>query len=94
MSAAQRKKPAPSANLDAKPVIEVEAGVFKDTCPSLLDQVHQGDFEIVVTRHGSPVARVVSESGSAPSAHGFMGGTVLEHDDLVTPDLEAWGELG
>jgi antitoxin (DNA-binding transcriptional repressor) of toxin-antitoxin stability system len=89
-----RKNPVPSSSLDAPPVIEVKAGVFKDTCLSLLDEVNQGEFEIVVTKHGTPVARVVPESGNVPSAHGFMSGTVLDHGDIVSPDFEAWGDLG
>jgi methylmalonyl-CoA/ethylmalonyl-CoA epimerase len=36
----------------------------------------------------------VPESGSVRSAHGFLSGTVLEHGDLVSPDFEAWGDLG
>jgi antitoxin (DNA-binding transcriptional repressor) of toxin-antitoxin stability system len=94
MSAVHKKKPVPSSNLDAQPVIEVKAGVFKDTCLSLLDRVNHREFEVVVTKHGTPVARVVPESGTAASAHGFLSGTVLEHGDLVSPDFQAWGDLG
>jgi antitoxin (DNA-binding transcriptional repressor) of toxin-antitoxin stability system len=94
MSAVPKKKPMPSSNLDAQSVIEVKAGVFKDTCLSLLDQVNQREFEVVVTKHGTPVARVVPASGAAPSAHGFLSGTVLEHGDIVSPDFETWGDLG
>ena len=94
MSAVHRKEPAPSSGLDAPEVVEVKAGVFKDTCLSLLDQVNHREVEIVVTKHGTPVARVVSESGSLPSAHGFMRGTLLAHGDIVSPDFEAWGDLG
>jgi antitoxin (DNA-binding transcriptional repressor) of toxin-antitoxin stability system len=94
MSASEKKEPAPSSSLEAPEVIEVKAGVFKDRCLSLLDQVAQGEFEVVVTKHGVPVARVVPEAGQVPSAHGFMRGTVLEHGDIVSPDREVWGELG
>jgi antitoxin (DNA-binding transcriptional repressor) of toxin-antitoxin stability system len=94
VSADHKTKPVPSSNLDARPVIEVEAGVFKDTCLSLLQQVKRGEFEIIVTRDGAPVARVVAESGAAPSAHGFMRGTVLEQGDATAPDFQAWGDLG
>jgi hypothetical protein len=40
------------------------------------------------------VARVVPPDARAASAFGFMRGTVLAHGDIVTPDPEAWGELG
>jgi antitoxin (DNA-binding transcriptional repressor) of toxin-antitoxin stability system len=93
MSGIHKKEPVPSSSLAVPPVIQVKAGVFKDTCLSLLDEVNQGEFEVIVTKHGAPVARVVAESGNSPSAHGFLSGTVLEHGDLVSPDFDAWGDL-
>jgi antitoxin (DNA-binding transcriptional repressor) of toxin-antitoxin stability system len=94
MSTTDIHEPAPSSSLGIPEVLEVEAGVFKDTCLHLLDQVNEGAFEVVVTKNGTPVARVVSEGGNAPSAHGFMSGTVLEQGDIVAPDFEkAWGDL-
>lgn len=83
--------PEPSTRLEAGEVIEVKASVFKDTCLSLLDQVHDLEIEVVVTKHGAPVARLVPEEAGAPSAFGFMRGTILAYDDLVGPDFEAWG---
>jgi antitoxin (DNA-binding transcriptional repressor) of toxin-antitoxin stability system len=94
MSPARKKEPAPSSSLDAPDVVEVKAGVFKDTCLSLLDRVHHREVEVVVTKYGAPVARVVPDGGHVPSAHGFMRGTVLDHGDIVSPDFDAWGELG
>ena len=75
-------------------MIEVAAGVFKDTCLQLLDQVRDGSVEIIVTKRGEPVARVVAAGGGLPSAFGFMRGTVTGRGDIVSPDFEAWGELG
>jgi antitoxin (DNA-binding transcriptional repressor) of toxin-antitoxin stability system len=94
MCAAHSKEPAPSSGLDAPHVVEVGAGVFKDTCLSLLDQVNRREFEVVVTKYGAPVARVVPDGGHMPSAHGFMRGTVLDQADIVSPDFEAWGDVG
>ena len=86
--------PSPSSSLDAAEVIEVKAGVFKNTCLKLLDQVHDFEVEVVVTKHGEPMARLVPEDKHIPSAFGFMRGTVLEQEDIVAPDFEAWGDLG
>jgi prevent-host-death family protein len=43
-----------------------EVGAFeaKNTLGTLLDRVEQGE-EIVITRHGKPVARLVPNAGSA-----------------------------
>jgi prevent-host-death family protein len=48
-----------------------EIGAFeaKNTLGALLDRVLQGE-EIVITRHGKPVARLVSNSGRIDSAQG------------------------
>jgi antitoxin (DNA-binding transcriptional repressor) of toxin-antitoxin stability system len=94
MPEVDKNEPAPSSGLSTPEVVEVKAGVFKDTCLSLLDQVNEGVIEVVVTKHGSAVARVVAEGGSVASAHGFMSGTVLRQGDIVSPDFEAWGEFG
>jgi antitoxin (DNA-binding transcriptional repressor) of toxin-antitoxin stability system len=93
MDTGDKQEPAPSSSLGAPEVVEVKAGVFKDTCLSLLDQVNERGVEVVVTKRGVPVARVVAEGGSVASAHGFLSGTVLDHGDLVSPDFEAWGGL-
>lgn len=85
--------PAASTSLDAHDVIEVKAGVFKDTCLQLLDQVRDHDIEVVVTKRGEAVARVVPSGDHAPSAFGFMRGTLFAHEDIVSPDFDAWADL-
>ena len=87
-------EPAPSSGLGSYPIVEVKAGVFKDTCLQLLDQVQGHEMELVITKHGSPVARVIPPDVATPSAFGFMRGTVLGHEDIVSPDFESWGDLG
>lgn len=74
-------------------VREVGAGVFKDTCLQLLDEVASGSTEIVVTKHGRPVARVVREAGEPRSGFGFMRGTGPIVGDIVSPDPDIWGDL-
>ena len=39
---------------------QVPAGVFKQGCLALLDEVAEGNFEVVVTKRGRPVARIVA----------------------------------
>ena len=96
MAVSHKKLPSPatSTSVDAHEVIEVKAGVFKDTCLQLLDQVRDQEIEVVVTKRGEIVARVVPPDARAPSAFGFMRGTLLAHEDIVAPDFEAWGDPG
>jgi antitoxin (DNA-binding transcriptional repressor) of toxin-antitoxin stability system len=75
-------------------VVEVKAGVFKDTCLQLLDQVQAHEVELVVTKHGAPVARVIPPDLRPTSAFGFMRGTVTGYEDIVSADFESWGDLG
>ncbi|MDB4915017.1 MAG: hypothetical protein JWM95_2661 [Gemmatimonadetes bacterium] len=86
--------PAPSSALDAPTTIEIKASVFKNTCLELMDDVHDHRKQVVITKHGAAVAKLVAPDANPPSAFGFMRGTLLAHGDLVAPDFEPWGELG
>jgi hypothetical protein len=86
--------PGPSSALDAPITVEVKAGVFKDTCLELMDDVRDHRKQVIITKHGAAVAKLVAPDAEAPSACGFLRGTLLAHGDIVAPDFEAWGELG
>jgi prevent-host-death family protein len=69
-----------------KPVRHMPAGAFKAKCLSVLDDVASSRREIVITKRGLPVARLVPlEAGSqAP-----LQGLILLQEDLVSPlDVE------
>lgn len=89
-----RATSSPKGGGSSPPVKEVKAGVFKNTCLELMDEVRDRQSEIVITKHGAPVARLVAPDVQAPSAFGFMRGTLLGHGDIVSPDSEPWGEFG
>ena len=64
---------------------EVPAGEFKAKCLALLDQVSMTRQEIVVTKRGHAVARLVLIE-KAPS----LRGSVLQADDIIEPIDVAW----
>jgi len=64
---------------------EVPAGEFKSKCLALLDQVAVTRQEIVVTKRGRAVARLVPIE-KAPS----LRGSVLQADDIIEPIDVAW----
>jgi prevent-host-death family protein len=69
----------------------VSAAEFKTHCLQLMDRVQQERTEVVVTRYGRPVARLVPyEAEEAVSPFGVLRGTVTFHGDLVAPTGEAW----
>ena len=88
------KRGAPSGATATPITVEVKAGVFKNTCLELMDDVRDHQKEIIITKHGAPVARLIAPDALAPSAFGFMRGTLLAAGEIVAPDFEPWGELG
>jgi prevent-host-death family protein len=64
---------------------------FKHRCLELVDRVKESRTEIVVTRHGRPVAKLVPFGDRAPvSIVGSMAHTVLGFDDPFGPVPAAW----
>ncbi len=69
---------------------KVAAGVFKAKCLRLLDEVQQTGKEIVVTKRGKPVARVVPVEDGLPEWFGRLKGTVRFCGDIISPIDEVW----
>ncbi|MEO8035441.1 MAG: type II toxin-antitoxin system prevent-host-death family antitoxin, partial [Acidobacteriota bacterium] len=63
---------------------EIAAGEFKARCLALLDEVGQSGDELIVTKRGRPVARVVPIK--PPRS---LRGSVSFEGDLITP-LDDW----
>jgi prevent-host-death family protein len=73
---------------------EIAAGEFKAKCLSLLDQVQKTRQEIVVTKRGRPVAKVVPIEEEKPQLWGRMAGTFVILGDIVSPIEDAgWDEV-
>jgi prevent-host-death family protein len=69
---------------------EVPATAFKDSCLQLIERVQQTREEIVVTKYGRPVAKLVAfQEGKAP-IFGFLEGSVTIRADIVAPLDEEW----
>jgi len=66
----------------------VNASQFKAKCLRLLDEVAETGQEIVITKHGRPVARV-SAVEDAPSMRGSVRFLVSD-EELVAPLGEVW----
>jgi prevent-host-death family protein len=61
-------------------VMKVSAAKFKATCLRLMDRVAATGEEIIITKHGAPVAKLVAAKRQARvrrSVHGCMKGTIL-----------------
>jgi prevent-host-death family protein len=66
---------------------------FKATCLARLERVRQTGRPLLITKRGVPIAQVVPPPPATGPASGFgvMGGTVVEHGDIVAPiDESEW----
>ena len=75
------------------PGVAVPAGLFKATCLELMDRVQAGREEIVITKYGKPVAKLVpveDEDTARRIARGWMKGTVLWYGDVISPIDVEW----
>ncbi len=69
---------------------KIGAGEFKAKCLHLLDEVQQSRQEIIVTKRGKPVARLVPMDEEPSTIFGRMKGTVEILGDIVGPTGEEW----
>jgi prevent-host-death family protein len=71
--------------------MEIAAGQFKAKCLQLMDQVKQTHEEIVITKHGQPVAKLVPVDETTSSAFiGYMKGSVVVTGNIIEPVNEDW----
>jgi prevent-host-death family protein len=75
----QRRRKSPSNG-------RVTAAEFKATCLELMDRVRETGTEYVVTKHGTPVAKLVPYTDPAKKPFvGSMKGTVLQYERPFDP---------
>lgn len=72
-------------------MVEIPAGKFKARCLQIMDEVEETGREVVITKRGRPVARLVPVAAApAQEVLGCMRGTVTVVGDLVAPLEEVW----
>jgi prevent-host-death family protein len=65
---------------------EVAAAEFKARCLELMDRVRETGAEYVITKHGTPVAKLVPVRERTPQPlFGSLKGTVLDYDRPLDP---------
>ena len=68
----------------------IKASEFKAKCLSLMDDVANSGEEIVVTKNGRPVSRLVPVRAKPREVYGMHRGMWQLMDDLVEPPAESW----
>jgi len=71
----------------SRAVRSIPAGEFKAKCLALLDEVSETGQEVVVTKRGRAVARVVP---ARPRKIRSLKGSVLREKDIVSPTGVGW----
>ncbi len=61
------------------------ASTFKAHCLAVVDEVHKTGEQVVITKHGKPVAKLVPLKRSADSIFGDLAGTVRILGDIESP---------
>ena len=73
-------------------VREIAAGEFKAKCLQLMDEVQRDGIELVITKRGKPVAKLVPAVVRKDSPFGWMKGTGRIVGDIVNSQPDEWEE--
>ncbi len=72
---------------------EIPAGEFKAKCLKLMDEVNATGEELIITKRGKPVARLVPARQERPRLFGSMKGSIEILGDIVAPVIDpGWQE--
>lgn len=74
----------------SKKRIEIAAGKFKAVCLQLMDNVERDKHEIIITKRGKPVARLVPIDDQPLDLFGYMKGEMEILGDIMQPLAETW----
>jgi prevent-host-death family protein len=76
-----------AASRGGRAEVRYPAAVFKARCLELMDRVRESRVEYVVTKHGTPVARLVpyTESHATTSFFGSLEDSVLKYERPFDP---------
>jgi antitoxin (DNA-binding transcriptional repressor) of toxin-antitoxin stability system len=69
----------------------IGAGAFKAKCLAIIDDIHANHGELIITKRGKPMAKLVPIPEEKPeSIFGFLKGKVKVVGDIVSPIVEPW----
>jgi len=68
----------------------MKASEFKARCLRLMDEVNTSGQEIIITKNGKPVSKLVPYRKRPQSLFGLHKGKIKSHDDLIAPVDTPW----
>lgn len=70
---------------------EISATEFKATCLKVMDEVHDHHIDVIITKHGKPIAMLVPvPEVAAPAIFGCMANMAKIQGDIISPIGEEW----
>ena len=69
---------------------KIPAGEFKAKCLKVIDEVQRLRMQVIITKHGKPVAKLVPLDEQTESFIGSMQGTMEIVGDIVSPIDVTW----
>ena len=71
--------------------LEIKAAEFKAKCLQLMDDVQKNHEEIVITKHGKPIAKLVPvEERPQRQLFGYLKDVTIIKGDILSPMDEKW----
>ena len=69
----------------------IAAGKFKAICLKLMDEVNHTGEEVVIAKHGKPVAKLVPiNAETRRHSFGLLSDQTVVYGDLIEPIEEDW----
>ena len=69
----------------------ITAAEFKATCLKLMDEVAKTGDDVVITKNGNPVSRLVPYRERPKSLFGCLRGVIEIKGDIMSPIEDEWG---
>jgi len=73
--------------------MQISAAKFKANCLKLMDEVSKTNKEIIITKYGKPVAKLVANDKPEKRKSNLLGsmvGKVIILGDIMEPNDEIW----
>ena len=69
----------------------MEEKELKQECLKLMDRVNETHEEVIISKRGKPVAKLVSVGNEAKtSIFGLLADTIIEEKDIISSTGENW----
>lgn len=71
-------------------VERMAAGQFKTRCLQLMEDVQREKKQIIITKRGKPVAKLVPVDEQSQSLFGYMQGSITSVGNIIDPVEADW----